>query len=106
MFAAAREGRGEEVRKGVWEEGVDVCGGEGDEFAEVRDGEERGGKDSKETLLHIAVRSGDGKLVRWLDAHSEFSFFFFSLSLHFILFCFYREVNLTDQFSFFPFCLL
>ncbi|KAH7889399.1 DnaJ-domain-containing protein [Phlebopus sp. FC_14] len=67
-FAAARAGDATQVKKGVWEDGVDPAGGE------VRVGCERYVKeqpqDPKETLLHIATQKGDVDLVEWLDAHS------------------------------------
>lgn len=68
VFAAARSGKAEKVKKGVWEDEVDAAGGE------VRAGLENFAKtkptDPKETLLHIAAYNGDIDLVEWLDTHS------------------------------------
>ncbi|KAF7363616.1 hypothetical protein MSAN_01018700 [Mycena sanguinolenta] len=68
IFAAARAGKQDEVKKGVWEDDVDAAGGEVkagcDAFVKMAP------KDPQETLLHIAARNGDKELVKWLDAHS------------------------------------
>ncbi|THU87231.1 hypothetical protein K435DRAFT_681960 [Dendrothele bispora CBS 962.96] len=68
VFKAARGGNTEKVRKGIWEDNVDATGGEVnpgcDEFVTTLP------KDNQETLLHIAARNGDHKLVEWLDAHN------------------------------------
>lgn len=68
-FTAARAGDSEKVKKGVWEDNVDATGGE------VKKGSEEfvtaAPADPKETLLHIAVKNGDGELVEWLDSHSK-----------------------------------
>ena len=74
MFAAARNGDAEAVKKGVYEDDVDAAGGEvklgHDEFVKVVP------KDRKETLLHIAAKRGDAELVEWLCSHSMcFSFY-------------------------------
>ena len=73
VFAAAREGHSEKVKKGIWEDGVDAAGGEikhgSAEF--VKDHP----RDAKETLLHIASTSGDFELVKWLDSHGTYSSF-------------------------------
>ncbi|KAF8831174.1 hypothetical protein HHX47_DHR1000106 [Lentinula edodes] len=67
VFQAAREGRVEDVKKGIWENDVDAAGGE------VKSGHEdfvhTVPKDPKETLLHIAVRKGNLELVDFLDKH-------------------------------------
>jgi hypothetical protein len=67
VFAAAREGNAEQVKKGIWEDAVDAAGGEvKNESANfVKDHP----VDAKETLLHIASASGDFELVKWLDSH-------------------------------------
>jgi len=67
-FAAARAGDASKVKKGVWEDEVDPAGGEikmgCENYVAVQP------EDPMETLLHIAARSGDADLVKWLDAHS------------------------------------
>ncbi|KAI0670426.1 hypothetical protein C8Q78DRAFT_1079393 [Trametes maxima] len=67
-FAAARRKDAASVKKGVYEENVDAAGGE------VRRGAEAFVKnvpvDPKETLMHIAAKSGDVDLVEWLGSHS------------------------------------
>lgn len=69
VFAAARAGYTEKVKKGVWEDNVDAAGGEirtgCEEFVPVSP------KDPRETLIHIAAKSGNMDLVEWLDTHSE-----------------------------------
>ncbi|KAJ7905725.1 hypothetical protein B0H14DRAFT_2661321 [Mycena olivaceomarginata] len=68
VFAAARAGKQDKVKTGVWENDVDAAGGEVkagcDAFVKTAP------KDPQETLLHIAARNGDKELVEWLDAHS------------------------------------
>lgn len=68
-FAAARVGDAEKVKKGVWEDAIDAAGGE------VKLGCHKFVHslpvDPKEALLHIAARSGDADLVKWLDAHGR-----------------------------------
>ena len=70
IFAAARSGDAEKVRKGVWEDSVDAAGGE------IKKGCEAfvttPPNDPKETLMHIAVKHGDADLVEWLEAHSGY----------------------------------
>jgi hypothetical protein len=72
VFSAARAGKQDKVKTGVWEDGVDAAGGEVktscDAFVKTAP------KDPQETLLHIAARNGDTELVKWLDAHSQWSF--------------------------------
>ncbi|KAJ3814935.1 hypothetical protein F5876DRAFT_26934, partial [Lentinula aff. lateritia] len=67
VFQAAREGRVEDVKKGIWENDVDAAGGE------VKSAHEdfvyTVPKDPTETLLHIAVRKGNLDLVNFLDKH-------------------------------------
>lgn len=71
VFAAARAGHTEKVKKGIWEDSVDAAGGE------VRDGCQEfvksPPKDPKEALLHIVAKTGDLNLVEWLDSHSASS---------------------------------
>lgn len=71
-FAAARKGDAEQVRKAVWEDGIDAAGGEvkpgTEEFVQMAP------KDPRQTLLHLAVIHGDLGLVEWLDRHSMSSF--------------------------------
>lgn len=73
VFAAAREGNSEKVKRGIWEDAVDAAGGEvklgSANF--VNDHPE----DAKETLLHIASATGDFELVKWLDGHGTYSSF-------------------------------
>ncbi|KAF8212016.1 hypothetical protein K438DRAFT_1957806 [Mycena galopus ATCC 62051] len=68
VFAAARTGKQEKVKTGVWEDNVDAAGGE------VKTGcaafVKTAPQDPQETLLHIAARNGSKELVEWLDAHS------------------------------------
>ena len=69
VFAAARAGDSNAVKKGIWEEQVDASGGEilpdHDEYVAHKP------DDCKETLLHIAADKGDFELVEWLQSHSE-----------------------------------
>lgn len=71
VFASARKGEAEKVKKGIWEGQVDAAGGE------VRDGCEdfvqTKPHDPPETLMHIAAMQGDKELVEWLDSHGELS---------------------------------
>jgi len=70
LFAAARKGGADAVKKGVWEQGVDPSGGE------IKPGcehlVEQKPADPRETLLHIAARHGDKVLLEWLGSHSSF----------------------------------
>jgi len=72
VFAAARSGETEVVKKGVWEQDIDPSGGE------IRSGCDhlvrQKPADPHETLLHIAARRGDKDLVEWLGSHSLFPF--------------------------------
>ncbi|KIM62150.1 hypothetical protein SCLCIDRAFT_1215501 [Scleroderma citrinum Foug A] len=67
-FTAARAGDAKLVKKSIWEDSVDLAGGE------VKMGCEKFVKkqpqDPQETLLHIAAQKGDVDLVEWLNAHS------------------------------------
>lgn len=69
IFAAARQGDTERVKKGIWEDDVDPDGGEikrgCEEFVKNKP------KDLSETLLHIAARLGNAELVEWLDKRGE-----------------------------------
>lgn len=71
VFAAARSGNAEKVKKGVWEDTVDAAGGE------IRAGCQEfvvnPPEDSQEALMHIAAHNGDLDLVRWLDTNSMVS---------------------------------
>lgn len=73
IFAAARSGDADTVKKGVWEQDVDPSGGE------IKPGcehlVEQKPSDPRETLLHIAARHGDKVLLEWLGSHSSFFFF-------------------------------
>ncbi|KAJ7087831.1 hypothetical protein C8R44DRAFT_819930 [Mycena epipterygia] len=68
VFSAARAGKQDKVKTGVWEDDVDAAGGEVkvgcNAFVKTTP------KDAQETLFHIAARNGDKDLVEWLDAHS------------------------------------
>ena len=69
IFIAARAGRWEQVRKGIWEERVDANGGE------VLTGLEEiipKPKDPKETLLHLAAKAGIMTVFKWLVDHGEY----------------------------------
>ncbi|KAJ6525655.1 hypothetical protein B0H19DRAFT_586137 [Mycena capillaripes] len=68
VFAAARAGKQDKVKSGVWEDGVDAAGGEVKAGCDVF--VKTAPNDPQETLLHIAARNGDKELVAWLDAHS------------------------------------
>lgn len=69
VFAAARRGDAEKVKKGIWEDEVDATGGEikrgGEEFVKSLP------TDPMETIMHIFARSGDADLIEWLIAHSK-----------------------------------
>ena len=71
VFAAARNGDADAVKKGVWEQDVDPSGGE------VKPGCDhlvrQKPADPHETLLHIAARQGNKGLLEWLGSHSSFS---------------------------------
>jgi len=68
VFAAARQGQSDKVKKGIWEQAVDAAGGEIKPgcaaFVTVPP------QDPQETLLHIAVTMNDLQLFEWLDSHS------------------------------------
>lgn len=70
VFAAARNGNADVVKKGVWEQDVDPSGGE------IKPGCDhlvrQKPSDPRETLLHIAARHGDKELLEWLGSHSLF----------------------------------
>lgn len=72
VFAAARNGEAEEVKKYIWDDAVDTAGGEVkpgcSDFVKSQPG------DPLETLLHIATKFGNLDLVQWLDSHSQFLF--------------------------------
>ncbi|OCB85935.1 hypothetical protein A7U60_g7069 [Sanghuangporus baumii] len=68
VFAAARCGDAEAVKKGIWEDSVDAAGGE------IRPGCEefvpRPPQDTSETLLHLAAANRNVELVEWLVNHN------------------------------------
>ncbi|KAL5529761.1 hypothetical protein ACEPAG_5746 [Sanghuangporus baumii] len=68
VFAAARCGDAEAVKKGIWEDSVDAAGGEirpgSEEFVPLHP------QDISETLLHIAVANMNVELVEWLVNHN------------------------------------
>ncbi|KAJ3507934.1 hypothetical protein NLJ89_g6030 [Agrocybe chaxingu] len=68
VFAAARRGNAEKVKKGVWEDGVDATGGE--IKPDCASFVQTPPKDLQETLLHVAAMKGDVDLIKWLDSHS------------------------------------
>lgn len=72
VFAAARNGDADAVKKGVWEHDVDPSGGE------IKPGCDhlvcQKPLDPRETLLHIAARQGNTDLLEWLGSHSSFLF--------------------------------
>lgn len=72
VFAAARKGDADTVKKGVWEQDVDPSGGEIKSDCDhlVR----QKPTDPQETLLHIAARLGNKDLLEWLGSHSVLSF--------------------------------
>lgn len=67
VFAAARKGDIDAVKKAVWEDEVDAAGGEiktgCDAFAKIKP------TDPRDTLSHIAASNGNVILVEWLDTH-------------------------------------
>ncbi|KAJ7219483.1 DnaJ-domain-containing protein [Mycena pura] len=67
VFSAARAGKHDKVKAGVWAESVDAAGGEVKAGCEVF--VKNKPNDPQETLLHIAARNGDKELVSWLDTH-------------------------------------
>lgn len=69
IFAAARAGNNDVVKKGVWEEGVDPTGGEVNTGCEAF--VTKMPDDPKETLLHIAAKQGNLDMVDWLQSHSK-----------------------------------
>ena len=70
VFAAARNGDADAVKKGIWEQDVDPSGGE------IKPGCDhlvrQKPKDTKETLLHIAARLDNKDLLEWLASHSAY----------------------------------
>ncbi|KAF9475856.1 DnaJ-domain-containing protein [Pholiota conissans] len=68
VFAAARAGEADKVKKGIWENSVDAAGGEIKPncaaFARNKP------QDLYETLLHIATKNNDVDLINWLDLHN------------------------------------
>ena len=66
IFAAARGGRWEQMKKGIWEDNVDAGG------VEVLTGLEEivpKSKEPKETLLHLAAKAGATDVFKWLTNH-------------------------------------
>lgn len=66
IFAAARAGRWEQVKKGIWEDRVDAD--EGEVLAGFQETMSKP-KDPKETLLHLAAKAGVMEVFKWLIAH-------------------------------------
>jgi hypothetical protein len=76
IFAAAKKGDAEAVKKGIYEDEVDAAGPEmlpGSDSKEAMKG-----ANALETLLHIVVDNGDTKLAEWLLDHSQFHLFIFA----------------------------
>ena len=69
VFAAARTGNIDKVKKGIWEDGVDAAGGEvkpgSEAFVKAKP------KDAQETLAHVAAAKGNLDLFEWLDIHGK-----------------------------------
>jgi hypothetical protein len=66
IFAAARAGRWEQVKRGIWEDHIGADGGE------VLTGLEEivpKPKEPKETLLHLAAKAGVMDIFKWLVDH-------------------------------------
>lgn len=67
VFAAARNGDAQKVKKGIYEDHVDAAGGEikrdCDAFVKSKP------QDPLETLSHIAAARDDADLLEWLDTH-------------------------------------
>ena len=72
VFAAARNGDADTVKKGIWEQEVDPSGGEIKPGCDHLVGQKP--SDPRETLLHIAARHGNKDLLEWLGSHSAFLF--------------------------------
>ncbi|KIY43588.1 hypothetical protein FISHEDRAFT_25805, partial [Fistulina hepatica ATCC 64428] len=68
VFTAARKGDADVVKKDIWHSGVDASGGE--VLPGCEDLVAKAPKDPQETLLHIAVKSGNRDLVEWLHTHN------------------------------------
>lgn len=70
IFIAARAGRWEQVKKGIWEGHIDADGGE------VLTGLEEivpKPKEPKATLLHLAAKAGVMDVFKWLVDHGACS---------------------------------
>ncbi|KAI0699695.1 hypothetical protein BC835DRAFT_524043 [Cytidiella melzeri] len=67
VFAAARSGDAEAVKRGVWQDAVDAAGGEAKNGCESWVNPPP--HDPHETLTHIAASRGDSNLLEWLDTH-------------------------------------
>jgi len=61
VFKAARDGKFDLVKKGVWEDEIDAAGPESEASVE------------KETLLHLVAKKGNTELVSWLLDHGLLS---------------------------------
>lgn len=70
VFAAARKGDTETVKKGIWQDAVDAAGGEAKSGCESW--LDAPPKDPHETLAHITTLRGDLELFEWLDTHSTY----------------------------------
>lgn len=80
IFTAARAGRWEQVKKGIWEENIDADGGE------VLTGLEEiipKPKEPKETLLHLAAKAGVMDVFKWLVDHGAYPW---HINTHFLIF--------------------
>jgi ankyrin repeat protein len=70
VFAAARRGDTEQVKKCIWEDNVEADGGE------IRPGCETFVKqkpnDASETLLHISASLGNVELVEYLEKRGAY----------------------------------
>jgi hypothetical protein len=70
VFAAARKGEVDKVKKGIWEDQVDAAGGE------ICNGcsslSQKEPQDPSETLMHIIAKQGNKEVLEWLASHGEY----------------------------------